>query len=165
MIYTECNDECGKRIDINSIKQSANLYNYALNSPIMYFDGSGDYVTGYGISGSVAAVFGYKGQVLWVTDNQGNFAIMTVNGIVGSIGVSLGGIAFTFPDMPTIYDMAGQGFSLTGSIGNNGGGVIVSGNYVGYAYTYGIGLEIDVWIGADGTYTYITPIHGNIYAN
>ena len=140
-----------------------NQYVYCRNNPIRYSDPTGESVWGYGLTASVAALLGYEGQVLWVTDSSGNFALMTANGIINSIGASLSGIAFSFPDMPTLYSLSGVGFSLDGTIGNGGGGILTSGNHIGYAYTYGIGAEFDSTLASDITYTYITPLNGNIY--
>ncbi len=150
--------------DINAINQSSNLYIYAMCNPNLFIDPSGERVTGYGITGSASLLVGYEGQILWVVDDKGNFALMTVNGGISSIGLSLGGVVFSFPDMPNIYEMAGQGFgiSINNVSGNSGGTLLTSGDYVGIAYSAGIGGEVDVSVSADVTYTTITPINGNL---
>jgi len=64
--------------------------------------------------------------------------------------------------MSNLFEMEGAGFGLNGSIGSVGGGLIVSGDYVGIASTAGVGISADVSISPDATYTYITPIRGNV---
>ena len=139
--------------DLYSIKQSNNLYIYCLNNPLSFWDKTGNKVTGYGISASASAVIGITGQYLWVSDDYGNYGMLSVVGAKNAIGLSLEGISFVFPNMDNISEMEGVGFSLGGNIGPWGSSVITSGDYVGTAWSVGVGGSVDVWIGGEGTYT------------
>lgn len=160
--YLGLNDYTVKLIDYAAVRQSGNLYGYCLNNPIFFVDSFGNAVTGYGLSASAALYFGYECQVLWVTDDKGNFALMTVNGGISSYGLSLSGVAFYFPDMPEVYDLQGSGFGVSGGANGIGGGVLVAGEYIGTIFSIGLGAEVDLSLAADVTYTYLTPIHGNV---
>ena len=160
--YLGLNDYTVKLVDYAAIRQSGNLYGYCLNNPIFFVDSFGNAVRGYGLSASAALYLGYEGQVLWVTDDKGNFALMTVNGGVNSCGFSMSGVLFSFPDMPDLYALQGSGWGVSVGINGIGGGILIAGKYTGTILSVGLGAEADPFLTADITYTYLTPIHGNI---
>jgi len=143
-----------------------NRYVYCRNNPVKYVDPSGESVIAYGINASAGiGAIGLEGMYLWATDSKGNFALLSVNGYSTSIGLSLGGIGMVFPDMPDISNMYGYGFGLSGSLNSYGAGISFGGEkgeYQGFVIQGGIGADVDVSIGGDGSYS--TPIFtGNIY--
>lgn len=149
-----------------NILQSSNLYIYGINNPIHYIDIYGLAVTAYGFVATVGAGFvGYEGMYLWAVDDVGNFALLAVNGFSSTVGASLGVIGMYFPTMPDVSQMYGHGFGISGSLNGWGAGITYSGNnaeYEGYVIQGGIGGNIDIWVGGDGSYSN-RILSGNIY--
>lgn len=139
---------------------------YGINNPIHYIDIYGLAVTAYGIVATVGVGFvGYEGMYLWAVDDVGNFALLAVNGFSSTVGASLGGIGMYFPTMPDVSQMYDYGFGISGSLNGWGAGITYSGTnaeYEGYVIQGGVGGNIYIWVGGDGSY--IHPIFsGNIY--
>ena len=117
--------------DINAVMQSGNLYVYAVNNPLAWFDPSGEVVVGYG--GSANAALGIRGEVqaIRVRDDKGNKGTLIVFGIGGGTP-SLGGsfVHFSDKDTDTIYDLGNEwnepSCTVGGSIAGLGGDCSIS---------------------------------------
>lgn len=103
--------------DIAAIRQSGNLYVYAMNNPLTFIDPSGETTVALGAEASAAFLLqlGLSGQI--VIDFKGNIGLVatgTAGG--GTPSAALVG-ALTATNAETIFDLEGMGFSGGGSFG------------------------------------------------
>lgn len=100
-----------RKPDNKVMDQGSNLYVYAINNPIIYYDSSGLKVTVKGIEGSIGLGATSSGGAYYVCDDKGNEGIMITAGLGGGVELS-GGLGYmVFPDMDNIYELGGVGFA------------------------------------------------------
>lgn len=118
-------DYLGANGDINSY----NLFAYCSNNPVNYADPSGKFVVSIGMGFSAVCIGGLSYSISLSIDDDWNFGVQITEANVFKkrSGVVLGilnlgsnvrtGLSF---DGDTIYDLEGEGFSVSGSIKNVG---------------------------------------------
>ena len=123
--------------DICAINQSTNLYNYAINNPVMYTDTNGEEATGVGITAYVAFGIRIDIQGYYVWDDDGNKGIiLSIGGGGGTPNAGLSGAGFTNKSADTIFDLEGMSVSVGGGVGYVGGDI--NGDLGGGALSVGI---------------------------
>ncbi|MPM75640.1 hypothetical protein SDC9_122634 [bioreactor metagenome] len=133
--------------DMATIRQSGNLYVYALSNPVVYIDWNGEAVTVYEFAISAGLGAYGKGYYGIAIDDEGNVLEYYGGGFGGGFGLSGGVSTYTFEDMETVDEF--EEASLTGSFGVGllfaGAGIEVAGD--SYAVSGSVGASPPVKIG------------------
>jgi RHS repeat-associated protein len=142
-----------------------NLYQYALNNPLIEIDplGTSTVQIGISINGELGPI-----SINWnfgvASDNHGGFGLFNSVGASGGVGAGLsGGLSVAVSDAQGICDLAGPFWnsSVTGNVGLGGsidtfGGPSDHGTVTGAGFTLGVGAGGGV--SAGGSTTIILPL-------
>ena len=108
-----------RRPDLLAVKQSGNLYIYAVNNPVLYTDSSGEEVWGtLGAQGSASFGIGSAGaEVITIWDDLGNTIVIAAGSLEGEANFSIGaGVTFYLhADASSVFEFA-NGLSATSGV-------------------------------------------------
>ena len=132
MIYGDNPDE-NPMPNINAIRQSSNLYAYAMSNPIMFFDYSGKKVTVKNVSGELTFGPGGRVNVFYAYDDKDNFGLFTSEDFAGGVNVGFAIDEYVFPTMNNIFELTkGTNATLTGNAWRLSKTYIICGEHVGH---------------------------------